>query len=411
MAVDSAKPTVAINWSRFCWTISKKQEQGQQLRYDLYNNRPPDIYDSFGSSLTMYMLDQSIKTTMEKSPLAKAEVKVTPPDKYSWEQSFEALETFVSFLGTILEGKALNGSTKQSNPGSTKLEDTNHYDIGVHNSEPVTSNSHRDDNILSSTRHKPRNNAPDRTRGHADPPKLGEISKGPSITPGSPGMNHELSHNSIECYNCGKLGYIKPNCPKPLRTHHVGAVHVEDTPVGQVDNIDHDINDNIDEEHPDEDEYRNNDYDNQLYLSEDQHSWGSKINAAGATHQVNSVRYSHDLARNTAVIPIGPANARKAKITKEGEPLHDHTIKLKTNRPSWSKHDLLMITGYFLVGGTNAHCLFDSGCEGIIMSSEFTQATGLHMHKLPKPIGIQQAFQGSRVKLYYTMTTDITVGQ
>ncbi|KIJ25035.1 hypothetical protein M422DRAFT_119652, partial [Sphaerobolus stellatus SS14] len=63
------------------------------------------------------------------------------------------------------------------------------------------------------------------------------------------------------------------------------------------------------------------------------------------------------------------------------------------------------------VGGTKAHCLFDSGCEGIIMSSEFARATGIRMHKLPEPIGIQQAFQGSRVKLYYTATMDITIGQ
>ncbi|KIJ32260.1 hypothetical protein M422DRAFT_131009, partial [Sphaerobolus stellatus SS14] len=63
------------------------------------------------------------------------------------------------------------------------------------------------------------------------------------------------------------------------------------------------------------------------------------------------------------------------------------------------------------VGGTKARCLFDSGCEGIIMSSEFARATGIRMHKLPEPIGIQQAFQGSRAKLYYTATTDITVGQ
>ncbi|KIJ25119.1 hypothetical protein M422DRAFT_123296, partial [Sphaerobolus stellatus SS14] len=63
------------------------------------------------------------------------------------------------------------------------------------------------------------------------------------------------------------------------------------------------------------------------------------------------------------------------------------------------------------VGGTKACCLFDSGCEGIIMSFEFARATGLRMHKLLEPIGIQQAFQGSRVKLYYTVTTNITTGQ
>ncbi|KIJ33162.1 hypothetical protein M422DRAFT_264875 [Sphaerobolus stellatus SS14] len=117
------------------------------------------------------------------------------------------------------------------------------------------------------------------------------------------------------------------------------------------------------------------------------------------------------MARVATAIPIGPVNARKAKIAKEGEPLYDHMVKMRTTRPTRSKNDLLMITGYFLVGGTKACCLFDSGCEGIIMSSEFVQATGIRMHKLLEPIGIQQAFQGSRVKLYYTATTDITVGQ
>ncbi|KIJ52009.1 hypothetical protein M422DRAFT_243587 [Sphaerobolus stellatus SS14] len=151
--------------------------------------------------------------------------------------------------------------------------------------------------------------------------------------------------------------------------------------------------DSIDDERPDEDEYRNEDYEYQLDLSEDQRSWGSKP------------------TRVAAVVPIGPTNARKAKIAKEGEPLYDHMVKMKTTRPTRSKHDLLMITGYFLVGGTKACCLFDSSCEGIIMSSEFARATGLCMHKLPEPIGIQQAFQGSRAKLYYTVTTNITIGQ
>ncbi|KIJ52008.1 hypothetical protein M422DRAFT_243584 [Sphaerobolus stellatus SS14] len=271
--------------------------------------------------MVKYMLDLNINTTMEKSPLAKAGVKVTPPDKYSEEQSFEALKIFVKgslrwldmhsmlgpdvynyqvlFLGRRLEGKALEWFDKRVEPGSTKkfrdnlhpglcslllcagydsekkmihklylkavkLEDTNHYDIGVRNSEPMTCNSQQDNNILSNARHKPRNNAPDRTRSHIDPPKSGEISKGPSITPGSSEvnknssntpvraglpihnrqqMNHKSSHNSIECYNCGKSGHIKPNCPESLRACHIGAVHVKDAPEEQVDHTDCDIDD------------------------------------------------------------------------------------------------------------------------------------------------------------------------
>ncbi|KIJ30289.1 hypothetical protein M422DRAFT_268153 [Sphaerobolus stellatus SS14] len=290
-----------------------------------------------------------------------------------------------------------------------RIEDSNHYDIGVRNSEPMTSTSRWDDGLSSNARRKPRINGPDRTKHRADPTKLGEINKGPAITPGSSGVNrnssntpggtgppiinrqrtnHDLSHNSIECYNCGKSGHIKPNCPEPIRAHRVGAVHIEDSPTEQVDETDHDINDLIDEERPTEDEYH-------------QRSWGSKPSEFDWSdddqpRRINSVRYSHDMARVAAAVPIGPANARKAKIAKEGEPLYDHTVKIRTNRPTWSKNNLLTITG---------------GCEGIIMSSEFAQATGIRMHKLPEPIGIQQAFQGSRAKLYYTVTTDITVGQ
>ncbi|KIJ28415.1 hypothetical protein M422DRAFT_270274 [Sphaerobolus stellatus SS14] len=451
--------------------------------------------------MVRYMLDQNLHMTMEKSPLAKAGVKVTPPDKYSGEQSFEALETFVKgllrwldmhsmlgpdaykyqvlFLGIRLEGKALRWFDKTVEPRkyqgtpmdleqvvtglygqyipslarceasnkfdfikqgtlsmqefatklelyfvdnlrpglqslllqagydpekktihklyrkAVKIEDSNRYDIGVRSSEPMTSNSRRDDNTSSNTRRRPRNNGPDRTKCRADPPKSGEINKGPSMNIGLAGvnrnssnasggagppiinrqqMNHDSSHNSIECYNCG-------------------AVHIEDSPTEQVDNADHDINDPIDDERSTEDEYRNEDYDNQLDLSEDQHSWGSKPSKFNWSDdnqpcQVNSVRYSHDMARVAAAVPIGPANARKAKIAKEGEPLYDYTVKIKTSRPTRSKNDLLMIVGYFLVG-----------------------ATGIRMHKLLEPIGIQQAFQGSRAKLYYTATMDITVGQ
>ncbi|KIJ34792.1 hypothetical protein M422DRAFT_262971 [Sphaerobolus stellatus SS14] len=253
----------------------------------------------------------------------------------------------------------------------------------------MTSNSQQDNKVSSNTRCKPRNNGPDRTKSHTDTPKSGEINKSPSITPGPSGVNrnslttpgragppihnrqqtnHELSHNSIECYNCGKLGHIKPNCPEPLRARHIGAVHAEESPAGQVDNADLDINGNIDDEHPDEDKYCNDEYDNQL---------------GQQTH--------HNLARIAAVVPIHLVNARKAKIAKEGESLYAHTVKVKTTRPAQSKHDLLMIAGYFLVGGTKSRCLFDSACEGIIMSSEFVHS--------------------SRVKLYYTVTTDITVGQ
>ncbi|KIJ51801.1 hypothetical protein M422DRAFT_244155 [Sphaerobolus stellatus SS14] len=110
------------------------QQPDDQDILDMSNNES----DNALVRMVRYMLDQNIQTTMEKSPLAKAGVKVTPPDKYSGEQSFEALETFVkgllwwldmhsmlgpeayryqvSFLGTRLEGKALEWFNKMVEP-------------------------------------------------------------------------------------------------------------------------------------------------------------------------------------------------------------------------------------------------------------------------------------------------------
>ncbi|KIJ29819.1 hypothetical protein M422DRAFT_268690 [Sphaerobolus stellatus SS14] len=358
--------------------------------------------------MVKYMLDQNINTTMEKSPLAKAGVKVTPPNKYSREQSFEALETFVkgllrwldmhsmlgpdvykyqvSFLGMRLEGKALEWFSKTVKPRKYQGTpmDLEQVVTGLYGQYIPSLARHKVSNKFDFIKQDtlsvqefttelelPRNNGPDRTKTHAYPPKSGEINKGPSINIRPSGVKRNSSNAP---------GHIKPNCPEPLRAHCVGGVHIEYSTTEQVDDIDHDINDLIDDERPTEDEY------------------------SGAANPANSTGLMMTSLAELTRFDI-------AMIWQEGGTLYDHIVKMKTTRPAWSKNDPLTITGYFLVGGTKACCLFDSGCEGIIMSSKFVQATGIRMHKLPESIGIQQAFQGSRVKLYYTVTMDITVGQ
>ena len=62
-------------------------------------------------------------------------------------------------------------------------------------------------------------------------------------------------------------------------------------------------------------------------------------------------------------------------------------MKIKHSRPDRPKCDLLMITDYFTIGDTKVRCLFDSRCEGILMSSEFAHMAGLRMQKLDEPVG------------------------
>ncbi|KIJ47776.1 hypothetical protein M422DRAFT_163291 [Sphaerobolus stellatus SS14] len=60
--------------------------------------------------------------------------------------------------------------------------------------------------------------------------------------------------------------------------------------------------------------------------------------------------------------------------------------------------------------GTKAHCLLDSGWEGIMSSSEFMRANKLPKFELEKPIILQLACVGSKSTVQYRLTTKILLG-
>ncbi|KIJ23823.1 hypothetical protein M422DRAFT_275526 [Sphaerobolus stellatus SS14] len=57
-----------------------------------------------------------------------------------------------------------------------------------------------------------------------------------------------------------------------------------------------------------------------------------------------------------------------------------------------------------------AYCLLDSGCEGIVISSEFVRANKLPKFELEKPIILQLACVGSKSTVQYGLTTKILLG-
>ena len=57
-----------------------------------------------------------------------------------------------------------------------------------------------------------------------------------------------------------------------------------------------------------------------------------------------------------------------------------------------------------------AHCLLDSGSEGVLLSPEFTQATGIKTFALEKPIALQLACIGSRLMINYGTHTTKKIG-
>ena len=57
-----------------------------------------------------------------------------------------------------------------------------------------------------------------------------------------------------------------------------------------------------------------------------------------------------------------------------------------------------------------AHCLLNSGSEGVLLSLEFTRATGIKTFALEQPIALQLACIGSQSKINYGPHPTIKIG-
>src|SRR6266481_4857616 len=78
--------------------------------------------------------------------------------------------------------------------------------------------------------------------------------------------------------------------------------------------------------------------------------------------------------------------------------------------PSRSHANYQTLSGFWEVNGVRAHCLLDSGCEGVMISPDFTQAMGLVTFKLEQPIALQLACISSKSKVNYGAHSTILFG-
>ncbi|KAF8581222.1 hypothetical protein K439DRAFT_1311634, partial [Ramaria rubella] len=63
------------------------------------------------------------------------------------------------------------------------------------------------------------------------------------------------------------------------------------------------------------------------------------------------------------------------------------------------------------IGGVRAHCLLDSGCEGVMLSPDCIHAVGIKTFELECPIGLQLACVSSKSTINYRMHTNIQFGE
>ena len=57
--------------------------------------------------------------------------------------------------------------------------------------------------------------------------------------------------------------------------------------------------------------------------------------------------------------------------------------------PIWLCSDNHTLSGYWEINGVKAHCLLDSGSEGVLLFPEFMQAMGTKTFALEQPIALQ----------------------
>jgi Reverse transcriptase (RNA-dependent DNA polymerase)/RNase H-like domain found in reverse transcriptase len=79
-------------------------------------------------------------------------------------------------------------------------------------------------------------------------------------------------------------------------------------------------------------------------------------------------------------------------------------------RPDWPHHENRTLSGYWEINGVKAHRLLESGTEGVLLSPEFTRATGMKTFALEQPIALQLACIGSRSTINYGTNTTIKFG-
>ena len=97
-------------------------------------------------------------------------------------------------------------------------------------------------------------------------------------------------------------------------------------------------------------------------------------------------------------------------LSKTVEPMYSHRTRHR-EWPIQPHSDNCTLLGYWEINSVKAHCLSDSGSEGVLLSLEFTQATGTRTFALEHPIALQLACISSRSMINYGTHVTIKIGR
>ena len=104
------------------------------------------------------------------------------------------------------------------------------------------------------------------------------------------------------------------------------------------------------------------------------------------SYRTNAIRIALD-TEEPAMAKIMAMRMNTTVLNKTVEPMHSHRSRHR-EQPMQPPSDNRTLAGYWEINGVKAHCLLDSRSEGVLLSLEFTQATGIKTFALEKPIAL-----------------------
>jgi hypothetical protein len=123
-------------------------------------------------------------------------------------------------------------------------------------------------------------------------------------------------------------------------------------------------------------------------------------------YRTSAIRLAPDNIATTKVMAVC---SRPTAPNSTAELMYQHRSKHRT-RPGRPRHKNRTLLWYWEINGVKAHCLLDSGSEGVLLSPEFTRATGTKMFALEQPIALQLVCIGSRSTINYGTNMTIKFG-
>ena len=220
----------------------------------------------------------------------------------------------------------------------------------------------------------------------------------------------EISSTSNTCYECGQVGHIRPNCPRLAGKMRSAAIRPDETMDPELDPQDNEVLP-PDKEGEGEDEERQEEEPLDEERESPRYPWDieeEETEDNAVSYRSNAIRIALD--DNSATTKMMAARPNTTVTNKTVEPMHSHRSRHQ-ERPNRPHSDNRTLTGYWEINGVKAHCLLDSGSEGVFLSPEFTRATGTKTFALAQPITLQLACIGSRSMINYGANATIKFGR